>query len=30
MVLSRNSATEFFLKIIENNEHIRETVSLSN
>jgi uncharacterized protein YbjT (DUF2867 family) len=30
MVLSRNSAAEFFLKIIENKEHIRETVSLSN
>jgi uncharacterized protein YbjT (DUF2867 family) len=29
-VLSRNSAAEFFLKIIENNEHIRETVSLSD
>ena len=29
-VLSRNSAAEFFLKIIENNEYIRETVSLSN
>lgn len=29
-VLSRNSAAEFFLQIIENNEHIRETVSLSN
>lgn len=30
MVLSRNSAAEFFLKIIENKEHIRETISLSN
>jgi uncharacterized protein YbjT (DUF2867 family) len=30
MVLSRNSAAEFFLNIIENNNHIRETVSLSN
>ena len=30
IVLSRNSAAEFFLQIIENNEHIRETVSLSN
>jgi uncharacterized protein YbjT (DUF2867 family) len=30
MVLSRNSAAEFFLAIIENNEHIRETISLSN
>lgn len=29
-VLSRNSAAEFFLTIIENNEHIRETISLSN
>ena len=29
-VLSRNSAAEFFLRIIENNEHIRETISLSN
>jgi len=28
--LSRNSAAEFFLSIIENNEYIRETVSLSN
>ena len=28
--LSRNSAAEFFLKIIENNEHIREIVHLSN
>ncbi len=28
--LSRNSAAEFFLTIIENNEHIRETVSFSN
>lgn len=28
--LSRNSAAEFFLDIIENNEHIRETISLSN
>jgi hypothetical protein len=30
MVLSRNSAAEFFIRIIENNEHIRETISLSN
>jgi putative NADH-flavin reductase len=30
MVLSRNSAAEFFLTIIENNDHIRETISLSN
>ena len=29
-VLSRNSAAEFFITIIENNEFIRETVSLSN
>ena len=29
-VLSRNSAAEFFLDIIENNLHIRESVSLSN
>ena len=28
--LSRNSAAEFFLDIIENNKHIREIVSLSN
>ena len=30
MVLSRNSAAEFFIKIIENKEHIREIVHLSN
>lgn len=30
MYLSRNSAAEFFLDIIENNQHIRETISLSN
>ena len=30
IVLSRNSAAEFFINIIENNEHIRETLSLSN
>jgi uncharacterized protein YbjT (DUF2867 family) len=30
MVLSRNSAAEFFIKIIENREHIREIVNLSN
>ncbi len=30
MVPSRNSAAEFFIKIIENNEHIREIVNLSN
>jgi putative NADH-flavin reductase len=29
-VLSRNSAAEYFLDIIENSKHIRETVSLSN
>ena len=29
-ILSRNSAAEFFLNIIENNEHIRETISVSN
>lgn len=28
--LSRNSAAEFFLTIIENNEHVREIVSLAN
>jgi len=28
--LSRNSAAEFFLDIIENNEHIRDTISISN
>ena len=30
MYLSRNSAAEFFIKIIENNEYIRETISLAN
>ena len=30
MVLSRNSAAEFFIKIIENKENIREIVNLSN
>ena len=30
MVLSRNSAAEFIIKIIENNEHIRETIHISN
>lgn len=30
MVLSRNSAAEFFLDIIENKKHIREIVNLSN
>ncbi len=29
-VLSRNSAAEFFIEIIENKEFIRKTVSLSN
>lgn len=29
-VLSRNAAAQFFLDIIENNEYIRETISLSN
>jgi putative NADH-flavin reductase len=29
-VLSRNSAAEFFLDIIENNNYIRETINLSN
>ena len=28
--LSRNSAAEFFIKIIENNEYIREVISLAN
>jgi uncharacterized protein YbjT (DUF2867 family) len=28
--LSRNSAAEFFLRIIENNEYIRQTISLAN
>jgi uncharacterized protein YbjT (DUF2867 family) len=30
MKLSRNSAAEFFIKIIENNEYLRQTISLSN
>jgi len=30
MALSRQAAAEFFITIIENNEHIRETVNLSN
>ena len=30
MKLSRNSAAEFFIKIIENREYIRQTVNLSN
>ena len=29
-VLNRNAAAKYFLDIIENNMHIRETVSLSN
>jgi uncharacterized protein YbjT (DUF2867 family) len=29
-ILSRNSAAGFFLNIIDNNEYIRETVTLSN
>jgi uncharacterized protein YbjT (DUF2867 family) len=29
-VLSRNSAAEFFINIIDNNLYIRETISLSN
>ena len=29
-ILSRNSAAEFFLNIIENKQYIRKTVSLSN
>jgi uncharacterized protein YbjT (DUF2867 family) len=29
-VLSRSSAAEFFITIIENNDHIREAISLSN
>lgn len=29
-LLSRNSAAEFFIQIIENKQHIRETISLSN
>jgi uncharacterized protein YbjT (DUF2867 family) len=29
-LLSRNSAAEFFLNIIENKEHIRKTISVSN
>ncbi len=28
--LSRNSAAEFFIKIIENGDYIRQTISLSN
>jgi uncharacterized protein YbjT (DUF2867 family) len=30
MVLSRNSASEFFIKIIEDKAHIREIIHLSN
>jgi uncharacterized protein YbjT (DUF2867 family) len=30
MILSRNSAAEFFIKIIENKEHIGEIINLSN
>lgn len=30
MVLSRNSAAEFFIDIIENNKNIKETINLSN
>jgi len=30
MKLSRNSAAEFFIKIIENKEFLRQTISLSN
>jgi uncharacterized protein YbjT (DUF2867 family) len=30
MVLSRNSAAEFFLQIIEDNKYLRETINLSN
>jgi uncharacterized protein YbjT (DUF2867 family) len=30
MILSRNSAAEFFIKIIEDVEHIKEIVNLSN
>jgi uncharacterized protein YbjT (DUF2867 family) len=30
MLLSRNSAAEFFIKIIENKEYIREVVNFSN
>jgi putative NADH-flavin reductase len=30
MKLSRNSAAEFFIKIIENKEFLRQTLSLSN
>lgn len=30
MMLSRNSAAEFFIKIIENKEHIGEIINISN
>lgn len=30
MTLSRNSAAEFFVRIIENNEYIRKTITISN
>lgn len=30
MILSRNSAAEYFIKLIENKEHIREIVNISN
>jgi putative NADH-flavin reductase len=30
MVLSRNSAAEFFIRILENKEHIGEIINLSN
>jgi uncharacterized protein YbjT (DUF2867 family) len=30
MILSRNSAAEFFIKIIENKEHIGEIINISN
>lgn len=30
MKLSRNSAAEFFIRIIENREHLREIINLSN
>jgi len=30
MILSRNSAAEFFIKILENKEHITEVVNFSN
>ena len=28
--LSRNSIAEFFIRVLENGEHIRETFSISN